>query len=51
MRTEQPTKRFVPLQKLRVTVGPVKVHLSNVLTDHLNNREYIKAWLLLNNKI
>ena len=27
------------------------VHLSNVLTDHLNILAYIKAWLLPNNKI
>ena len=25
------------------------IHLSNVLTDHLNILRYIKAWLLLNN--
>ena len=27
----------------------LRIHLSNVLTDHLNILTYIKAWLLLNN--
>ena len=32
-------------------ISPGDIHLSNVLTDHLNNLAYIKAWLLLANKI
>ena len=44
---KSPPKPAPQTQNLEFSI----IHLSNDPTDHLNNLAYIKAWLLLNNKI